>query len=501
MKNCCLLSVLCVVLLLFGAAGAGPAFAEAPQWDADVVVVGGGNAGIPTAIAAARAGANVIVLEKMPYLGGTLIVSGGQLSAADTKLQIAAGFEDSAAQHYRDIMEMGDYRANPRLLKKHTENAAWTIDWLGELGVDFDRNRPVLMDHHELYSVPRSYQPVGGGSKVGEVLIAELNNLADLGLVDIHMETTAVSLVQDDSGKVIGVKAENADDEELEFYAPHVVLATGGYGANRSMLADLHGDIGENALTYVPDHAQGDGITMSLEIGAELVNTDFMVLYPGGIEDPDRPGYPYGPRVNLSPGFAGDIWVNEDGRRWVNEDTSSADEIEIALLRQPNVTSYVVFDQTVKEANDPPIHGWSWEDFEEAAAEGLFAFEGNTVQELAENAGIDKDNLAQTIEDYNHYVEAGWDRAFDRPGIHYTIDEGPFYALQTKPLIYLTHSGLNVSADLQVMHEQGTAIPGLYAVGEVIGMGQLMGRSFAGGVGNTAPITLGLMLGEALAGK
>lgn len=471
------------------------------QFDADVIVVGGGNAGIPAAIGAARTGATVLVLEKMPYLGGTLVVSGGQLSGANSRLQIAAGFADSPEQHYRDIMAMGDFRANPRLLQKHTQNAGWTIDWLQDLGVGFDRGRPVLMDHHELYSVPRSYQPIGGGAAVASTLIDEMNRFVDEGIIEVRLQTEVIGLVQDENGGVIGVQAVTQDEEETTFHASHVVLATGGYGANVELMEKYHGDIGANALTYVPDHASGSGLMMATDIGADLTHMDFIVLYPGGIEDPERPNRPLRLRVNLSPAFSGDIWVNEEGRRFINEDTLSPDEKEIAILRQPNVTTYVVFDAAAVERNQPPVFGWSWEEFEEAAEEGQYVYMGTTITELAENAGINSVNLVATVAQYNADLAQGWDRQFDRPTIDYPISEGPFYAVKTKPMTYLTHGGLRVTDELEVLATTGQIIPGLYAVGEVIGMGQLMGRAFAGGIGNTSPITLGIMLGEELGRK
>ena len=221
--------------LSYGRGRASPA-------DWDIIVVGGGNAGIPTAIAAANGGAKVLLLEKMAFLGGTLLVAGGQMSAANSKLQLAAGFKDSPEQHYADVMRLGGYRANPRLLKLQTENAGWTIDWLADLGVKFDKNRPVYMDHHELYSVARSYQPIGSGAAVAKVLIAELNKCVARGDVEVRLETRATELIQDDQGAVVGVRAVGKDGlswfrQSTLFWQP--VSANRGFGPLTEAREDL----------------------------------------------------------------------------------------------------------------------------------------------------------------------------------------------------------------------------------------------------------------------
>jgi len=488
----CILGVFMALALATAAFGASPA-------DWDIIVVGGGNGGIPTAIAAANGGAKVLLLEKMPYLGGTLLVAGGQMSAANSKLQLAAGFKDSPEQHYADVMRLGGYRSNPRLLKLQTENAGWTIDWLADLGLKFDKNRPVYMDHHELYSVARSYQPIGSGAAVAKVLIAELNKCVARGDVEVRLETRATELVQNDQGAVIGVRAVGKDGQPLEFRAKHVVLATGGFGSNRELLAHYHGSKGRNALSYTPAFATGDGLQMATAIGADVSHMDLFIPMPGGIEDPNNPGWPLPVRLQLAPATAGYIWVNKLGQRFVNEDTLSPDEKEKAVLRQPDIVTYIILDGNVMDANKPIIANWTWDEFDAEAAKEQNFFKADSIAELAVKLGMNPEVLQATIDRYNGFVEEGRDLDFGRSQLVCKLERPPFYAVETKPMIYLTHGGLKVTADLEVVHVSGKIIPGLYALGEVVGMGQLAGNVLAGGMGNTPPITLGLLLGERLA--
>ena len=124
---------------------------------ADVLIIGAGNAGIPAAIQAADLGAGVVLLDKNPFVGGMLHISGGHISGADSKIQIAKGIEDSPALHYRDAMRLGRYRNNSELLKLAVENAAAMVDWLVEIGVDFTPESPFHEDDHDRYSAARTY--------------------------------------------------------------------------------------------------------------------------------------------------------------------------------------------------------------------------------------------------------------------------------------------------------------------------------------------------------
>ena len=313
----CILGVVMALALATAAVGASPA-------DWDIIVVGGGNGGIPTAIAAANGGAKVLLLEKMAFLGGTLLVAGGQMSAANSKLQLAAGFKDSPEQHYADVMRLGGYRANPRLLKLQTENAGWTIDWLADLGLKFDKNRPVYMDHHELYSVARSYQPIGSGAAVVKVLIAELNKCVCPGRCGGSPRDQGYRTGSNDQGAVIGVRAVGKDGQPLEFRAKHVVLATGGFGVKSGAFGPLPWKQGKERPELHPQPSPQGMVCRWQRLSVPMSPT-WISSSPCRGNRRTRT-IPVGPSLSTTAGLggratAGYIWVNKLGQRFVNEDT------------------------------------------------------------------------------------------------------------------------------------------------------------------------------------
>lgn len=177
---------------------------------ADVVIVGGGPAGLAAAVEAASAGNHVILLEKMPVLGGALLYTGGTVSGAGTRIQEAQGIEDSPKLHFLDSIVEGDFKVDPELLMLYCNLAGPTIEWLiDELGVEI--TEAVFAPEHTLYSVPRTYKPAMINGKAA-VLHGLLEKITELDNLDIQLSTEAIKLVQDDlTGRVVGVLAVNED--------------------------------------------------------------------------------------------------------------------------------------------------------------------------------------------------------------------------------------------------------------------------------------------------
>jgi fumarate reductase flavoprotein subunit len=170
---------------------------------ADVVVVGGGGAGLLAAIAAAEEGADVILLEKMPFLGGATLICGAVTTAAGPRLQLEAGItEDSAELFFLDLMIGGEFTNDARLTWLMAEQGGAVMDWMEDLGVAFD-SEPVNWAEHR---VPRSFRWTGGGA----ALIKSLHEAALAKGVEILLNTRATRLVQE-NGRVTGVVAVGKD--------------------------------------------------------------------------------------------------------------------------------------------------------------------------------------------------------------------------------------------------------------------------------------------------
>lgn len=475
---------------------------------AEVLVIGGGNAGLPAAIFAADAGAHVTLIEKTNQLGGALWFTSHSISGAGTRLQAEKGIEDTPQSHYDDIWEIGHGKSTPEILKVATETAGAGIDWLQEIGVPFSPQTPykIIGDRagHATYSNARLHGPeslngIRGSGPGRQVLVAmerEIEKRRVTGQIDVHFRTAAEELLVDASGRVTGVRTSR-DGETVTFQADAVILATGGFGANLPMMREYIPDLPDAVITICPPHAQGDGVNIAKQAGAALVNMDMYVIVASGVEDPRSPGlavYWISMGGTRPPIKAGDIWVNRRGERFVREDEPSPDAREIALMAQPGCEMFTIFDDPMRKGLHPDV----------TAAMAL-QFEGHTpnlvvsaptIEELAVKIKVPADTLRATIDRYNAAVASGTDSEFGREIMQKAIDTAPFHAIPTSGIIFLTHGGVSITPTGQVRRADGSVFPNLFAAGEVMGAGQVMGQAFAGGQGVGAALSFGMIAGR-----
>jgi flavocytochrome c len=464
--------------------------AGAAEATADILIVGAGNSGMPAAIQAADLGAKVILLDKNDAVGGMLHISSGQFSGANAKLQVSKGIDDSPDKHYRDALRIGRYKANSELLKLAVENAAAMIDWLQEMGVELKPESPFFVYGHELYSAPRTYQGVAGGWTLLEAFQKELDKRIARGDVALHLGTRVTRLIKDRDGRVVGIGAESKSGTPREFHAKAVILATGGYGANKELIKKYNPQCATAVPKCLP-HATGDGIVMAQQAGARLTHMEYFIPYPGAIEDPKAPGQTSFSILFPPDNFSDAIWVNKPGERFISEDNLHPDDRERALIKQPDLTFFFIWDERIKNENPPGVRGWTKERFEQEAARGQVIKKASSIEGLAREIGVSPGKLKGTVEKYNGYVANGRDPEFDRKKLKLKIDQPPYYAIRTIGTTLITMGGIKVNHALQVEDENGRVIPGLYAVGETLGCGQLMGDAMVGGMSVGPAITFG----------
>ncbi|MGE5483358.1 MAG: flavocytochrome c [Bacteroidota bacterium] len=435
--------------LLVGAAGA--LAADAPT-AADVIVVGGGGAGLAAAVEAAGHGASVILLEKMPMLGGNTIRSGAQYNAVDPERQGPAGVKDSIEWHFYQTLKGGDYQGDPALVATLVENALDGIHWLESLGMRF---RP------DVFTVTGGLWARGHSSvdPLGTGYIRILKAEADKRGVKILLNTRATHLLTA-GRRVIGVQATTKDGKTVEFRANKgVVLATGGFGANVEMRMKYNPKLTAAIGTTNHPGATGDGYLMAQEIGANLVGMKWIQLLPLG-----TPGT--GALDNWVEGGADEqIFVNKLGKRFVKED-GRRDELTAALFNQPDSLMYVINDsQSITVRHGISSFGQKADD---VVAKG-YAFKADTIEELARKINVPVDALVKTVKDYNSYVDAKKDPEFGKTLMRVRLDRPPFYASPRVPTVHHTMGGIQINTNAQAVGVDGAVIPGLYAAGEVTG--------------------------------
>jgi fumarate reductase flavoprotein subunit len=461
----------------------------------DLIIVGGGTAGMTAATFAAKRNADVLIVDAADRLGGTLWLSTGQVSAAGTRLQRAKGINDTPEAHLDDIMRISRGTADRTIAKLAVDNAAAAFDWLCDIGFVPVEGHPVKGSGHEYYSEARYFWGTEGGVSIYRVLEKALMTDIARGIVTVKLNTRAQSLIQDRAGRVTGVVAKDAAGKLQKFSGKAVLLTTGGYAANGAMFKKLNGRTQHARMSYFA--SRGDGLTMATKAGAVLQGHDkYLAGLGAALVDDQSPSIAIG-RFNHWPEKRQpwEIYVNARGERWIAEDNPSVDAREHALLDQPELRFWVVLDHEILKQAPVPIDGWDRARYEAAFGVEKLFYKAETLEGLAKAAGIDAKRLATTIAAYNTAQASGRD-PMGRKHMPRPIVKAPFYALRHQGMSISSTVGVSINDRLQVLHKNKKPIPGLYAAGEIIGAGLLMGQSFCGGMLVMPAITFGKILGE-----
>ncbi len=368
--------------------------------DVDLVVVGAGTAGLPAAVAAAELGLRTLVVEASDRLGGTLWRSWAQMSAAGTSLQRSRGIQDDPELHFDDVMRISKGTADPVLVRSAVQHAPHVIEWLLRLGFDVDPACPAVLHFHEPYSLPRTYWGRSGGRSVLEVLLPAAEKAVAGSGVTVRTGTSLVSLLPGQD-RVEGVRLREADGTEREVTAGAVLLTTGGYAGDPALFASLTRGaplVGPGAPT-----SRGQGIVAAREVGGLVRGEDLFLPTYGGVLQAESDWQTVGlddfPALTPQDRQPWEIHVNAQGRRFVAEDSPSVDVRENALLEQPGLTFWIVYDSATAAKAPPLFPTWKAEDLATAfVSHPSFATAGD-LRGLAEGAGIDADGLVATVEE------------------------------------------------------------------------------------------------------
>lgn len=466
--------------------------------DWDLIIIGGGTAGLTAAIFAAERSERVLLLDHAEVLGGTLWVANGQLSAAATRLQREKGIEDDPQTHFDDVMRLSRGTANEGLVRLAVWNAATTFDWLMDQGFDVDPACPVDGVGHEPYSRARYYWGRQGGASLRAVLVPLAEAAVGDGRLDIRLGHEAVKLVTDADGAVTSVEARDRHGSIHTFTARNVLLATGGYTASPDVYRELTGVPLYTNLPY--PYALGAGHQLGCSVGGYLRGRENYFINFGFLLDSEEPRPGMVGRLNTYPQRRQpwEIYVNANGDRFIREDMESVDARENALLDQPDYRYWVVFDQDILEQAPPFIAGFTPEQIQAGFEEQRpYFYRAPTLEGLAEQAGIAPHGLERAVRGYNYGVHSAND-FLGRKHLPCPIARAPFYALRVQGAAVSSAVGLTVNNRLQVTRDDGSVITGLWAAGEIIGASQTMGRAVCGGMMATPALTFGRLLGQSL---
>lgn len=449
--------------------------------EADVVVVGSGTAGLSAAVAAREAGARrVVLLEKGAITGGHGIYSSGSVSIARRKPDASDPIERDAdvRRMTEEILEAGAGESNPELARILASESESAVRWLAGMGVGW---RPLL--YRAVGAVTSRNISTGSPAAGYDYVTALAGRAKALGVRFFH-STEAVELLTSSGEKassdikVTGVRARrmNAKDgtRTVDFIAPAVVLATGGFSANVAMRMTYDARLDErypttaNPRGFLFDGATGDGIRMARAVGAREVGMRHIQVIP----------YSGGRLLDF---VGGEIWVNDEGKRFVSEGVPFGELAETLHVTEGR-SFWAISDASTQKSATLGVK----------LAEGIVR-EAPSIEALAAAIGVPFSNLSATIERWNRDARKGWDSTFDRPISGVPLTSSPFFYGRETWSVHFTCGGIAIDGKARVLSKTGRPIPGLYAAGETTG--GLHGRDRLGGNGLTETFVFGRIAG------
>ena len=449
----------------------------------DVVVVGAGGAGFSAAIEAKNAGANVVLLEKMPAVGGNSLISGAEMNAAKNWVQPKLGINDDSPElHAEDTYKGGDMKGDMKVINVMTHNALDAALWCRDyLGVRFEDDNLFFFGGH---SRKRALIPVG---HTGTEFITKFQAKADELGIPVITNMKMTDLILDKDGRVSGVKA-TMNGAEYTFNAKGgVVLATGGFGANKEMVKKYNPKIDERFMTTDAPGTTGEALYIAEKAGAELVNMGYIQTYP--ICDPISGVI----ELIADSRFDGAIMLNQEGKRFV-EELDRRDVLSEAILNQTGGYCWVLWNDNIgKISNTVGTHTTEYEAF---TKQGIMAT-CDDLKCIADFTKIPFDQLKKTVDRVTSMAGKGNDKDFHHRGGLMDMSQGKYYVIKAVPSTHHTMGGIRINEKAQALTKEGKVIPGLWAAGEVTGVTH--GTNRLGGNAYTDIIVFGRIAGKAAA--
>ena len=449
----------------------------------DVVVIGAGGAGFSAAITARNAGANVVLLEKMPAVGGNSLISGAEMNVAKNWVQPKLGINDDSPElHAQDTFKGGDGKGDMKVINVMTHEALDAAKWCRDyLGVRFEDDNLFFFGGH---SRKRALIPVG---HTGTEFIAKFQAKADELGIPVITNMKAEELIKDKDGRVVGVKAM-MDGSEYTFNAKGgVVLATGGFGANPEMVKKYNPKIDERFKTTDAPGSTGEALYMAERAGAELVNMGYIQTYP--ICDPLSGAI----ELIADARFDGAIMLNQEGKRFV-EELQRRDVLSEAILNQTGQYCWVLWNDNIgKISNTVKAHANEYEAF---TKQGIMTT-CDDLKCIADFTKIPFDQLQKTVKRVSDMAGKGNDKDFNHRAGLMDMQQGKYYVIKAVPSTHHTMGGVRINEKAEALTAEGKVIPGLWAAGEVTGVTH--GTNRLGGNAYTDIIVFGRIAGEAAA--
>lgn len=458
--------------------------------DTQVLIVGGGIAGLAAGARCTDLGLECIVLEK--YHG--IVARGAHISCLDSKVMRENGVKIDKKQFARDWMHICGSRVNEDLLWLYINNCSDAVAWLDELGGDDIELKlfggrykgPDFTEYdgtHYFERRPDStrYKSSGGARLMCEVL--QERCLEGKGN-QILRSTKVLYLEKDEKGRVCSAVAQCSDGAYRRYRGREgVILATGDIGSNPDMVRTFC------PLGLVPKRNGYAPVDPKTKAGLNTGDGHRMAYWMGGqFETPSWALSMHLLAYSIYVFFF--LFVNRDGKRFMNEDTWVQAKAIRCSMQPRGEFAYTVFDSkwfrelgerseiTGGQFTDPLIvkYGQKWSDDNgidkqiERYVERGTCFKADTIEELAEKMEVPVENLKATVSRYNELAALGEDLDYGkRSELLTSIEKPPYYALKWGPALLNVHGGMLTDTDMRVLDKDSRPIEGLYAIGNVAG--------------------------------
>lgn len=436
----------------------------------DVVIVGSGATGLISAIQAAELGLKPVVFEKMDKLGGNSTRASSGMNAAETYVQLNHHVVDSFEDFYNDTYIGGGKQNNIELLKYFTSHAGLTIDWLKQHGIELED-----LTITGAMNTTRTHRP-NSQAPIGAYLVTSFLQIIEKMDIEVYNNVSVDKITRDDE-RITGVVISDGNGNQHQVAGKAVLLATGGFGANKELIGQYRKDLTSYRTTN-QEGATGDGLKLATDVGAALVDMDQIQVHPTVQQDNDH-AFLIGEAIRGE----GAILVNTDGNRFVNE-LDTRQKVTDAINEQATKHAYLILDSEVVD-HAPAVRFYD--------SIGMVVH-GQTIDELAKNIDVDADNLAKTIETWNQAVVNHDDQFGRKTGMDRQLNHPDFMAIHIAPAVHYTMGGIKINHYTQVLNQDDQVINGLFAAGET--SGGLHGNNRIGGNSIAETVVFGRQAGQ-----
>ncbi|KAH9940470.1 Flavocytochrome c [Epithele typhae] len=455
---------------------------------AQVIVVGGGLAGLSAAHTLLERGANVLLLDKQPFMGGNSTKATSGINGAGTQTQQELGIPDNARVFFEDTKKSARDLARDDLIRVLTGRSGDAVNWLQDKFA-LDLSKVARLGGH---SQPRTHR--GNAQFPGMVITyAQMERLEDLAesipdRVKIKKKARVTKLVKDEAGAVVGCEYTSGGKTETA-YGP-VILATGGYAADftENSLLKKHRPEYYNLSTTNGEHCTGDGQKMAMAAGASAIDLEKVQVHPTGLIDPNEPSAKVKFLAAEALRGVGGLLLDNTGARFVDE-LQHRDYVTGKMWENGKFPIRLVL-------NGPASKEIEWH-CKHYVGRGLMK-RYESGEALAKDMGISPATLKKTFDDYNAVTKSKKDpfgKKFFAPG-EWKMDD-IFNVAQMEPVLHYTMGGLEIDAESRVVDKTGKPIPGLFAAGEVAG--GVHGANRLGGSSLLGCVVFGRVSGDSAA--